>query len=74
MPGDEEELENKDSSLEDSHLSTQENVDDAPVMVEHDDKKDRISKELAAIRKRRTNTEGNRFPAATEDYVLLVGI
>jgi len=74
MPGDEEELENKDSSLEDSHLSTQENVADAPVMVEHDDKKDRISKELAAIRKRRTNTEGNRFPAATEDYVLLVGI
>lgn len=74
MPDDEEGLENEDSSLEDSHLSTQENFDDAPIMVEHDDKKDRISKELAAIRKRRTNTDGSRFPAATEDYVLLVGI
>ncbi|MCS5526778.1 MAG: hypothetical protein NZ774_02850, partial [Candidatus Poseidoniales archaeon] len=35
---------------------------------------DKIAKELAAIRKRRTTDSGGRFPAAREDWVLLIGI
>ena len=33
-----------------------------------------ISKELAAIRQRRTQVNGRRFPSATEDFILLAGI
>jgi len=35
---------------------------------------DKIAKELASIRKRRTMDTGAKFPAAIEDWVLLVGI
>lgn len=38
------------------------------------EQKKRVKKELATIRKRRTSDEKRRFPSATEDYVLLVGI
>jgi hypothetical protein len=33
-----------------------------------------VSKELAAIRQRRTQDTSNRFPSATEDFVLLFGL
>ena len=49
-------------------------VEDVKQVIESGEKKDGIDKELAAIRKRRTNTDGRRFPSATEDYVLLAGI
>ena len=35
---------------------------------------DKIAKELASIRKRRTTDSGRRFPAAREDWVLLMGL
>jgi len=78
------------SSLEEESVATDEDGDDVPVntekeepeviekenpvVSEQEEKKDRISKELAAIRKRRTSSDGRRFPAATEDYVLLMGL
>jgi hypothetical protein len=34
----------------------------------------KVAKELAAIRKRRTSDSGRRFPTAREDWILLVGI
>jgi len=34
----------------------------------------KVAKELAAIRKRRTSDSGRRFPAAREDWILLLGI
>ena len=33
-----------------------------------------VSKELAAIRQRRTQDTSSRFPSATEDFVLLFGL
>ena len=38
------------------------------------DEKDKISKEIAAIRKRRTAVGSKRFPKGIEDYTLLAGI
>lgn len=38
------------------------------------DEKDKISKELAAIRKRRSAVGSKRFPKGIEDYTLLAGI
>ena len=35
---------------------------------------DKVSKELAAIRKRRNNDSRNRFPSAIEDWTLLAGL
>ena len=35
---------------------------------------DKVSKELAAIRKRRNNDYRNRFPSAIEDWTLLAGL
>ena len=78
------------SPLEEESVATDEGGDDAPVntekeepevsekenlvVSEQEEKKDRISKELAAIRKRRTSYDGRRFPADTEDYFLLIGL
>ncbi len=75
-------VETDDSSLEEESIPTDEAGEEEPVVAEEEkpdvgepeEKRDRISKELAAIRKRRTSTDGRRFPAATEDYVLLVGL
>ena len=35
---------------------------------------DKVSKELAAIRKRRNTDSRNRFPSAIEDWTLLAGL
>ena len=75
-------VETDDSSLEEESIPTDDAGEEEPVVTEEEkpavgeqeEKKDRISKELAAIRKRRTSTDGRRFPAATEDYVLLMGL
>ena len=46
---------------------------DAAVIIQEE--KDKVSKEIAAIRKRRTNTDGGkRFPKGIEDYTLISGI
>ncbi|MDP6869622.1 MAG: small multi-drug export protein [Candidatus Poseidoniaceae archaeon] len=46
------------------------------VVPETSEKKpvDKIARELAVIRKRRTSDSGYRFPAAREDWILLAGI
>ena len=41
---------------------------------EHEEKRTRIDKELASIRRRRTSENGRRFPSGIEDWVLLSGI
>ncbi|HIF16181.1 MAG TPA: hypothetical protein EYQ85_02885 [Candidatus Poseidoniales archaeon] len=41
---------------------------------ESEEKRTRIDKELAAIRRRRTSDSGRRFPSGIEDWVLLSGI
>nr|MCS5538085.1 hypothetical protein [Candidatus Poseidoniaceae archaeon] len=38
------------------------------------DEKDKVRKELAAIRKRRTADSSKRFPKGVEDFTLLAGI
>jgi hypothetical protein len=75
-------VETDESSLEEESIPADEAGEEEPDVTEEEksavgeqeEKKDRISKELAAIRKRRTSTDGRRFPAATEDYVLLMGL
>lgn len=46
----------------------------APEEVIVPDEKDKVHKELAAIRKRRTADNSKRFPKGIEDYTLLAGI
>ncbi len=46
---------------------------DTAVIIQEE--KDKVSKEITAIRKRRTNTDGGkRFPKGIEDYTLITGI
>ena len=54
-------------------LDTSEEVLDPAISIQEE--KDKVSKEIAAIRKRRTNTDGEkRFPKGIEDYTLFTGI
>ncbi len=55
-----------DDSRADSDKDESEVVEKKPV--------DKIAKELASIRKRRTTDTGVKFPSAIEDWVLLAGI
>ena len=46
---------------------------DTAIIIQEE--KDKVSKEITAIRKRRTNTDGGkRFPKGIEDYTLITGI